>query len=212
MVFAVCYAGDRRTRASAHWRRSARSASRSPTSSACSPTRPGRRRSIRCSRRAPATTGSRTISSSSATACSTRCWSMRRDAADRGMRDLHRPARRRHQPRRRRRDGLPASRREFRDERPHALARPRPTSSAASPGRASSLTATAPHATGGVYVNFMPEDETDRVQGAYGRELRAAGGAEGQVRSGQSVPDEPERSAVRGTATGSLTRENSSTI
>jgi Berberine and berberine like len=28
--------------------------------------------------------------------------------------------------------------------------------------------ATAPHATGGVYVNFMPEDETDRVGGAYG--------------------------------------------
>jgi FAD/FMN-containing dehydrogenase len=28
--------------------------------------------------------------------------------------------------------------------------------------------ATAPHATGGVYVNFMPEDETDRVRGAYG--------------------------------------------
>jgi FAD/FMN-containing dehydrogenase len=28
--------------------------------------------------------------------------------------------------------------------------------------------ATAPHATGGVYVNFMPEDETDRVAGAYG--------------------------------------------
>ncbi|MFQ5973841.1 MAG: FAD-binding oxidoreductase [Alphaproteobacteria bacterium] len=28
--------------------------------------------------------------------------------------------------------------------------------------------ATAPHATGGVYVNFMPEDEVDRVQGAYG--------------------------------------------
>ena len=28
--------------------------------------------------------------------------------------------------------------------------------------------ATAPHATGGVYVNFMPEDETDRVPGAYG--------------------------------------------
>ncbi|WP_407114184.1 FAD-binding oxidoreductase [Bradyrhizobium sp. LMG 9283] len=26
----------------------------------------------------------------------------------------------------------------------------------------------APHATGGVYVNFMPEDETDRVAGAYG--------------------------------------------
>ena len=29
-------------------------------------------------------------------------------------------------------------------------------------------TRTAPFATGGVYVNFMPEDETDRVEGAYG--------------------------------------------
>ena len=28
--------------------------------------------------------------------------------------------------------------------------------------------ATAPHATGGVYVNFMPEDEPDRVSAAYG--------------------------------------------
>jgi FAD/FMN-containing dehydrogenase len=27
---------------------------------------------------------------------------------------------------------------------------------------------TAPYATGGVYVNFMPEDETDRTEGAYG--------------------------------------------
>jgi FAD/FMN-containing dehydrogenase len=31
--------------------------------------------------------------------------------------------------------------------------------------------ATAPHATGGVYVNFMPEDETDRTMGAYGANL-----------------------------------------
>jgi FAD/FMN-containing dehydrogenase len=30
------------------------------------------------------------------------------------------------------------------------------------------FTATSPHATGGVYVNFMPEDETERVPGAYG--------------------------------------------
>ncbi|WP_439375353.1 FAD-binding oxidoreductase [Bradyrhizobium sp. DASA03120] len=30
------------------------------------------------------------------------------------------------------------------------------------------FTETAPHATGGVYVNFMPGDETDRVAGAYG--------------------------------------------
>jgi FAD/FMN-containing dehydrogenase len=28
--------------------------------------------------------------------------------------------------------------------------------------------ALAPHATGGVYVNFMPEDEAQRVAGAYG--------------------------------------------
>jgi FAD/FMN-containing dehydrogenase len=28
--------------------------------------------------------------------------------------------------------------------------------------------ATASHATGGVYVNFMPEDETERLPGAYG--------------------------------------------
>ena len=27
---------------------------------------------------------------------------------------------------------------------------------------------TEPHATGGVYVNFMPEDEADRVENAYG--------------------------------------------
>lgn len=31
--------------------------------------------------------------------------------------------------------------------------------------------ALAPHATGGVYVNFMPEDEVQRVQGAYGANL-----------------------------------------
>jgi FAD/FMN-containing dehydrogenase len=30
------------------------------------------------------------------------------------------------------------------------------------------FTETAPHATGGVYVNFMPEDETERVSNAYG--------------------------------------------
>jgi FAD/FMN-containing dehydrogenase len=27
---------------------------------------------------------------------------------------------------------------------------------------------TAPHATGGVYVNFLTEDEPDRIQAAYG--------------------------------------------
>ena len=55
--------------------------------------------------------------------------------------------------------------------------------------------ATAPHATGGVYVNFMPEDETDRVAGAYGGNYVRLGGAEGQIRSGQPVPAEPERPA-----------------
>ena len=38
----------------------------------------------------------------------------------------------------------------------------------ASPGRAGLFDALAPHATGSVYVNFMPEDEPDRVHGAYG--------------------------------------------
>ena len=31
---------------------------------------------------------------------------------------------------------------------------------------------TAPHATGGVYVNFMPEDETERISSAYGANYR----------------------------------------
>jgi FAD/FMN-containing dehydrogenase len=34
------------------------------------------------------------------------------------------------------------------------------------------FTETAPHATGGVYVNFMPEDETERVSSAYGANYR----------------------------------------
>lgn len=31
-----------------------------------------------------------------------------------------------------------------------------------------SFNRTAPYATGGVYVNFMPDDETGRTNGAYG--------------------------------------------
>lgn len=31
--------------------------------------------------------------------------------------------------------------------------------------------AAAPHSTGSVYVNFMPEDEADRITGAYGGNL-----------------------------------------
>ena len=65
---------------------------------------------------------------------------------------------------------------------------------------------TAPHATGGVYVNFMPEDETERVSNAYGAELPASGGAEGQVRSRQPVPVESERPAGR-VATGEPSQE-----
>ena len=53
--------------------------------------------------------------------------------------------------------------------------------------------ATAPHATGGVYVNFMPEDETDRVAGAYGGNYARLLASKGQIRSRQFVSAEPER-------------------
>jgi len=51
-------------------------------------------------------------------------------------------------------------------------------------------------ATGGVYVNFMPEDEEGRIKERCLRpELRAAGHHQGQVRPGQPVPVEPEHPA-----------------
>ena len=50
--------------------------------------------------------------------------------------------------------------------------------------------ATAPHATGGVYVNFMPEDETDRLAGAYGGNYERLPASKSEIRSRQFVSAE----------------------
>ena len=113
---------------------------------------------------------------------------------------------------RRRRDRLSAPRRAFHHERAHALARRRPTTQPASPGRASSSRRRRRYATGSVYVNFMPEDEAERIEQALRPELRAARGVKAQYDPDNLFRLEPEHPAVRGTATGSLTRDNSSTI
>ena len=60
----------------------------------------------------------------------------------------------------------------------------------------------APHATGGVYVNFMPEDETDRVSSAYGTNyarlaaLKAKYDPDNLFRLNQNVPPSAQRSAA----------------
>ena len=80
------------------------------------------------------------------------------------------------------------------DERARPLGRCRATTRAASAGRAAFFDAAAPFATGSVYVNFMTEDEGERVAGVR-RELRAPAGAQAPLRPGQSVPHEPEHRA-----------------
>jgi FAD/FMN-containing dehydrogenase len=61
---------------------------------------------------------------------------------------------------------------------------------------------TAPHATGGVYVNFMPEDETDRVSSAYGANyarltaLKAKYDPDNLFRLNQNVRPSVQRSAA----------------
>jgi FAD/FMN-containing dehydrogenase len=61
---------------------------------------------------------------------------------------------------------------------------------------------TAPYATGGVYVNFMPEDETDRVSSAYGANyarlaaLKAKYDPDNLFRLNQNVQPIAERSAA----------------
>jgi FAD/FMN-containing dehydrogenase len=61
---------------------------------------------------------------------------------------------------------------------------------------------TAPHATGGVYVNFMPEDETDRVSSAYGANyerlaaLKAKYDPGNLFRLNQNVQPSAQRSAA----------------
>ena len=60
----------------------------------------------------------------------------------------------------------------FHHERAYPLARQGRGLRPASPGLASLYEAAAPFAAGSVYVNFMPEDESDRVENAYGANYR----------------------------------------
>jgi hypothetical protein len=52
--------------------------------------------------------------------------------------------------------------------------------------------AMAPFTTGGVYLNFEPDEGEERVRAGYGQQVRKARGAEGQVGSRQPVPGQPE--------------------
>lgn len=62
--------------------------------------------------------------------------------------------------------------------------------------------AAAPHATGGVYVNFMPADEVDRVRGAYGANynrlaaIKAHYDPHNLFRMNQNIGPAPARDAV----------------
>ena len=55
--------------------------------------------------------------------------------------------------------------------------------------------ATAPFASGGVYVNFLTADEGDRVRSAYGANYDRLAQVKRQVRPGQPLPGEPEHQA-----------------
>ena len=50
----------------------------------------------------------------------------------------------------------------------------------------------APHATGGVYVNFLTDDEADRVKAAYGPNYDRLVGDQEEVRSEEPVPNQSE--------------------
>ena len=52
-----------------------------------------------------------------------------------------------------------------------------------------------PYSAGGAYVNMSMDEGEDLVQGGLSRQLRATGADQGQVRSQQSVPREPEHPA-----------------
>ena len=74
----------------------------------------------------------------------------------------------------------------------------RPTRSATSRGCAS-LAAMAPFATGGVYLNFeQDEGEAARARRLQRREVRPAGGAQGQVRPGRTCSGSTRTSPLRG--------------
>ena len=88
------------------------------------------------------------------------------------MRGVHRPCRRRDGARRSRRHGVAEPQGAFRHERAYPLARREPRTRPASHGRAGSTRPPRPSPSGSVYVNFMPEDEADRVENAYGANYR----------------------------------------
>ena len=52
-----------------------------------------------------------------------------------------------------------------------------------------------PYAAGTAYVNFMPEDEVDRVEAAYGGNYRRLAGDQAALRPAEPVPHEPELAA-----------------
>ena len=169
VVLAVCYAATR-SRASSCVAAAARaSARRSASTSASSRTPAGSRPSIRCS-----TPGARNYwKSHDFTTLDD--GAVRRTvidaiahAADAAVRDLHRPASaaRPTAVQRRIATAYAAPRRAVRDERARALGRAGRRRARASPGRATSSRRSAPYATGGVYVNFMTDDEGDRVRAA----------------------------------------------
>ena len=103
--------------------------------------------------------------------------------------------RRRGQPGAGGRDRLPAPQRRLRDERARALEHAADDAALHRLGARRSSTPRRRYATGGVYVNFMPDDEAQRVRaGAYGPNYdRIAASRPSTTR--EPVPHEPERSA-----------------
>ena len=93
---------------------------------------------------------------------------IRRQAAVAAVRDLHRHDRRPDHPRRARRDGLLEPRRQLRDERAWPLGL-RPAEDERCIAWAREFFAKSqPFASGGAYINFLTQDETDRIAFAYG--------------------------------------------
>ena len=156
-----------RSRASRSSSRCASSAPRWANTSASSLTSPGSRPSTRCSPPAPATTGSPTISRRSRTGCSTPSSSTSRSCRRLSARSSSAPSAA--PPRGRRPDSTAYAHRDAQfvmnvhgrwedpadDERCIGWAR-------------DFFNASAPFASGGVYVNFLTADEGDRVRSAYG--------------------------------------------
>jgi len=65
--------------------------------------------------------------------------------------------------------------------------------------------AAAPHALGTVYVNFVPDDERDRLAGAYGDNLGRLARIKGALRPGEPLPAQPQHRPGHGRSAGRLT-------